>query len=73
MSEAPVLTKVPFVRNSEESNFMASFDSDATDAVTHLNLEHVFGYRGYDARSNVDFYLPSSGPENRKLFKLSQN
>ena len=60
---APVLTKIPFSRT--ESNFMAAFDADDSSSVLELNLSHVFGYRGYDARANVDFLFPSTGPEEK--------
>ena len=64
---APVLSKIPFERS--ESNFMASFDADESSSVRELSLCHVFGYRGYDARANVDFLFPSTGPE-EKLNRL---
>ena len=31
--------------------------------VMNLKISHVFGYRGYDARSNADFYISPNGPE----------
>ena len=30
--------------------------------IMNLKIDHVFGYRGYDARSNADFFVPASGP-----------
>ena len=69
---APALTKVPFVRGGTDANFMAGFDGDATESVTALELGHVFGYRGYDARANVDFLLSATGPAADGLSAVSK-
>ena len=50
--------KEDFKRRGAEETCLAKVDERET---TGLSLHHVFGYRGYDARANADFFVPAEG------------
>ena len=59
----PIENRTHFARGGDELNFMANFNSENDAQIDKLALNHVFGYRGYDARCNIDFQLSATGPD----------